>query len=123
MKSSSELAFFPGISGKGIIVLNRVYKRPQGNDCYSEHSNIAELVWSESDSSMTCMNKSGLTTNKIAALRSAATLVGGVTAHKRFGIPINQDIDSVSHITMQSKEARDLRASSIIIWEEATASH
>lgn len=51
-------------------MLNRVYKRPQGNDCYSEHSNIAELVWSESDSSMTCMNKSGLTTKKIAALSS-----------------------------------------------------
>ena len=59
-----------GIAQAVTVVLNRVYKRPQGNDCYSEHSNIAELVWSESDSSMTCMNKSGLTTKKIAALSS-----------------------------------------------------
>ena len=59
----------------------------------------------------------------VASTGIAATLVGGVTAHKRFGMPIDLDIDSISNITMQSKEARDLRATSIIIWDEATASH
>ena len=59
----------------------------------------------------------------VASTGIAATLIGGVTAHKRFGIPIKLDHDSVSNISNQSKEAQLLRESDLIIWDEATASH
>ena len=45
------------------------------------------------------------------------------TQPTRFGMPIDLDVDSVSYIAMQSKEADTLRATSIVIWDEATASH
>jgi ATP-dependent DNA helicase PIF1 len=60
---------------------------------------------------------------RVASTGIAATLIGGVTAHKRFGIPIKLDHDTVSMITNQSKEADHLRECDLIIWDEATASH
>ena len=57
---------------------------------------------------------------RVASTGIAATLIGGVTAHKRFGIPIKLDHDSVSLISNQSKEADQLRDVELIIWDEAT---
>ena len=59
----------------------------------------------------------------VASTGIAATLIGGVTAHKRFGLPLDLEHHSVSKISAHSKEADFLRSCSLIIWDEATASH
>nr|CAH7714780.1 unnamed protein product [Callosobruchus chinensis] len=50
----------------------------------------------------------------------AATLLdGGRTAHSRFKIPINSDVDSTSHMSLGSPAAKLLKETHLIIWDEA----
>ena len=51
----------------------------------------------------------------------AATLLrGGRTVHSKFRLPLNVSAGSTSAITMESDEARELKAAAIIIWDEVT---
>ncbi|KAK8807140.1 hypothetical protein WA158_003899 [Blastocystis sp. Blastoise] len=50
----------------------------------------------------------------------AATLLsGGSTSHSVFGLPLDLNEMSISHITRSSAKANDLRKAAIIIWDEA----
>ncbi|KAK8812301.1 hypothetical protein WA158_007535 [Blastocystis sp. Blastoise] len=50
----------------------------------------------------------------------AATLLsGGSTSHSVFGLPLDLNEMSISHITRSSAKANDLRKCAIIIWDEA----
>ena len=51
---------------------------------------------------------------------AALLLDGGCTAHSKFKIPIIVNEGSVCNISAQSPEAKSLRDSKIIIWDEAT---
>ena len=59
----------------------------------------------------------------VASTGIAATLLGGITAHKAFSMPLVMDHDTVSSMNSKSREAYDLRDCSLIIWDESTASH
>jgi hypothetical protein len=53
----------------------------------------------------------------------ASTLLpSGKTNHKVFGLPVNMDKESVSSIQGQTKEAKELKETDIIIWDEAPMS-
>ena len=59
----------------------------------------------------------------VASTGIAATLIGGLTAHKGFGIPVPCHENSTSHIRLNSQEARRLKEASILIWDESTMAH
>ena len=65
----------------------------------------------------------GLKPVVVASTGIAATLLEGVTAHKKFSMPLLINHDSVSFMKAQSREASELRTCDLIIWDEATASH
>lgn len=50
---------------------------------------------------------------------AATLLAGGRTAHSRFKIPINSDVDSTSHMSIGSPAAKLLKDTHLIIWDEA----
>nr|XP_027108614.1 uncharacterized protein LOC113728258 [Coffea arabica] len=54
---------------------------------------------------------------------AASILPGGRTAHSRFKIPINMDINNMCIISKQSALAGLLRQANLIIWDEAPMMH
>ncbi|KAK8815284.1 hypothetical protein WA158_003496 [Blastocystis sp. Blastoise] len=50
---------------------------------------------------------------------TATLLSGGSTSHSVFGLPLDLNEMSISHITRSSAKANDLRKAAIIIWDEA----
>jgi len=50
-------------------------------------------------------------------------LLGGITAHSRFKIPIDLHDESTCNITQQMKVAKLVRKADLIIWDEAPMMH
>ena len=54
---------------------------------------------------------------------AAELLEGGRTAHSRFKIPIPTNETSVCSLSVQSNDAKLLRKTSLIVWDEIMMSH
>ncbi len=50
-------------------------------------------------------------------------LLGGITTHSRFKIPIDLHDESTCNITQQMKMAKLVRKVDLIIWDEASMMH
>ena len=59
----------------------------------------------------------------VASSGVAALLTGGITAHSRFKIPIEEPGSKTCNITKESALAASLRKASLIVWDEAPMLH
>jgi hypothetical protein len=88
---------------------------------YGNGGTIKTFVWTML---LSCLRRKGKIVLIVASLGIASLLLlGGITAHSRFKIPIDLHDESICNITQQMKVAKLVCKVDMIIWDEAPMMH